>query len=118
MSLFTPAGANYIPVLDLAAAASWYADKFGLRQSLTQFDDGQKGVELTLADEVFFVLGPRDVPNDGETPMLYTSQIEKARKFLRARGVNLGETQLDRQGTRFFEIRDLESSVIEIVEEP
>jgi len=50
--------------------------------------------------------------------MLYTSRIEKARNHLSSRGVNAGEVQRDRQGTCFFEIRDLENNVIEIVEEP
>jgi hypothetical protein len=117
MSLFRPAGTNYVPVLDVAAASAWYAEKFGLRQSVTKFDDGQKGVELTLADEVFFVLGPRDVPTDGETPMLYTSRIEKARNFLISRGVSVDEIQQDRQRTRFFQMRDLEGNVTEIVDE-
>src|SRR5579864_285192 len=118
MALFTPVGTNYIPVLDLAVAASWYAKIFGLRQRPTQFDDGQKGIELTLSEEIYFVLGPRDVPTDHETLMLYTSRIEKARDYLSSRGVNVDEIQQDRQGTRFFEMRDLESNVIEICEEP
>jgi hypothetical protein len=50
--------------------------------------------------------------------MLYTSRIEKARDYLSSRGVNVDEIQQDRQGTRFFEMRDLESNVIEICEEP
>src|SRR5436305_1301749 len=37
-SLFTPAGTNYVSVLDLAAAAAWYTEKFGLRQRPTKFD--------------------------------------------------------------------------------
>ena len=64
------------------------------------------------------MLGPRDEPADDETPMLYTSRTEKAREFLIARGVSVGEIQQDRQGTRFFEMRDLEGNVIEITEEP
>jgi hypothetical protein len=50
MSLFRAAGTNYMPVVDLAAATSWYVDKFGLRQQVTKFDDGQKGTELTESD--------------------------------------------------------------------
>jgi len=118
MSLFRRCGTNYIPVLDLSSTASWYADKFGLRQYPTKFDDGQKGVELSDSEEIFFVLGPRDLPTDDETPMLYSSRIEKARNHLSSRGVSIGEVQRDRQGARFFEIRDLENNVVEIVEEP
>jgi hypothetical protein len=118
MSLFTPVGTNYIAVSDLPAAASWYAEKFGLRQMRLSFGDGQYGIELTQADEIFFVLGPKNVPADDETPMLYTSNIEKARSFLLARGVIVGDIQQDRQGTHFFEMQDLEGNVIEITEEP
>ena len=118
MTLFTPAASNYIPVLDVAAATSWYVEKFGLRPRPTKFDDGQRGVELWLADEVYFVLGPRDVPTADETPMLYTPRITKARDYLTARGVEAGEIQQDRQGTKFFEIRDLEGNLIEISQEP
>jgi hypothetical protein len=50
--------------------------------------------------------------------MLYTSRIEKAREYLTSRGVFVGEIQQDRQGTHFFEMRDLENNVIEICEEP
>jgi catechol 2,3-dioxygenase-like lactoylglutathione lyase family enzyme len=117
MSLFTPAGTNYIPVLDLAAATSWYEQKFGLRQRPTKFDDGQRGVELWLADELYFVLGPGNVPHYEETPMLYTTSFDQARTYLRKRGVSLGDICTDRQGTRFFEIRDLENNLIEIVQE-
>jgi predicted enzyme related to lactoylglutathione lyase len=119
MPLFRPAGTNYIPVLDIASAASWYADAFGLRQHTTKFDDGQKGIELSDSDnEVFFVLGPRDVPANHETAMLYTSHIDQARKHLTSRGVIIDKIQRDRQGTRFFEIRDLEGNTIEICDEP
>jgi catechol 2,3-dioxygenase-like lactoylglutathione lyase family enzyme len=118
MSLFRPAASNYIPVLDIAAAASWYADKFGLRPYTTKFDDGQKGIELSDSGEVFFVLGPRGLPANDETPMLYTSRIERARKHLSSLGVTVGEIQHDRQLTRFFEMRDLEGNITEIVDEP
>jgi hypothetical protein len=117
MSLFRAAGTNYMPVVDLAAATSWYVDKFGLRQQVTKFDDGQKGTELTESDEVF-VLGPSDIPTNHETAMLYTSRLEKARKYLTLRGADIGEIQRDRQSTRFFEMHDLDENLIEISEEP
>jgi hypothetical protein len=50
--------------------------------------------------------------------MLYTSRIEKARKHLSSLGVAVGEIQHDRQLTRFFEMRDLEGNITEIVDEP
>jgi hypothetical protein len=50
--------------------------------------------------------------------MLYASNIKKAREVLWFWGVNVGEIQEDRQGTHYFEMRDLEGSVIEVSEEP
>ena len=65
------------------------------------------------------VLGPRGKPTDETTtPMLYASKIGKAREVLASRGVNVGEIQEDRQGTHYFEMRDLEGNVIEVSEEP
>jgi hypothetical protein len=69
-------------------------------------------------DECALVLGPSGKPADELTPMLYASNLKKAREFLRYRGVNVGEVQEDGQGTHFFEMRDMEGNVIEISEEP
>jgi catechol 2,3-dioxygenase-like lactoylglutathione lyase family enzyme len=118
MPLFRPAGTNFVAVADLAAAASWYADIFGLRPRPAKFEGGEKGFELYGGDELFFVLGPSGLPTNDETPMLYTRRIDKARKYLIEHGVTIGETQRDRQNTRFFEMRDLEGNVTEIVDEP
>jgi hypothetical protein len=37
------------------------------------------------------VLGPQGKPTDGTTPMLYASNIKKAREVLGSRGVHVGE---------------------------
>jgi hypothetical protein len=50
--------------------------------------------------------------------MLYASNLKKAREFLSARAVNVGNIQQDRQGTHYFQMRDPEGNVIEICEEP
>jgi len=118
MLLFTPAAPNYMPVQDLAAPTSWYVEKFGARPRPTKFDDGRRGAELWLADEVYFVLGPRDIPNSDETPMLYTPNIAKARAYLLARCVEATKIQRDRRNTKFFEMRDLEGNLIEICQQP
>jgi len=118
MLLFTPAAPNYMPVEDLAAATSWYVEKFGGRARPTKFEDGQRGAELWLADEVYFVLGPRDIPTSDETPMLYTANIAKARDYLLAHGVEATKIQRDRQNTKFFEMRDLEGNLIKICQQP
>jgi len=50
--------------------------------------------------------------------MLYASDVKKAREVLSSRGVNVGDIQEDRQGTHYFEMRDLEGNLIEVSEEP
>lgn len=50
--------------------------------------------------------------------MLYAGNINKAWEWLSSRGVNVGAVQEDRQGTHYFEMRDLEGNAIEISEEP
>ena len=50
--------------------------------------------------------------------LLYTGAIEKAREWLSSHSVNVGSLEEDRQGTHYFEMRDLEGNVIEVAEEP
>ncbi len=122
MSLFRSSGdSNYVPVTDVPAATSWYIEKFGLRRVNVELDDGEDCVALGFErDDCAVVLGPRDKPAEpGEpTTMLFTSNARKAREFLISRGVNASEIQQDEQGTRYFEIRDLEGNELEITEEP
>ena len=118
MSLFTPAGSNYIGVTDIAAATTWYIQKLGLRRVDVELDDRQDCVALGFEKhECAVCLGPPGRPTDELTHMLYSSNLKKARELLISHGVNLGEVQQDRQGTHYFEMRDLEGNVIEITEE-
>jgi len=61
---------------------------------------------------------PLNKPTEELTPMLYASNPKKAREFLNSQGVAVGEIQQDRQGTHYFEMRDLEGNGIEVCEEP
>ena len=63
------------------------------------------------------VLGPRDTPTEAR-PMLYASNIDKARDLLISRGVGVTPIAEDRQGTRYFTMHDLESNEVEVTEEP
>jgi catechol 2,3-dioxygenase-like lactoylglutathione lyase family enzyme len=117
--LISSGGANYIRVRDIAAAAAWYTEKLGLRKIDVEMDEGEGCVALGFSkDEYALTLGPPGKPTDELTPLLYASNVKKAREFLSARGVNVGEIQQDRQGTHLFEMRDLEGNVIEICEVP
>jgi hypothetical protein len=120
MSLLTIADSFYIGVMDVAASTSWYVEKLGLQKAPVETDDpeGCVGLGFSKKDQTFITLGPRGRPTDGTTPMLYASNIRKAREVLGSRGVNVGDVQKDRQGTHYFEMRDLEGNVIEVSEEP
>lgn len=118
MSLLYPAGANYIGVVDIEAATTWYIDKLGLRKVTVELDNGEDCVALGFArDEYALCLGPPGRSSGELTPMFNSSNLKKAREFLISRGVSVTEIQQDRQGTHFFEMRDLEGNVIEVSEE-
>jgi len=120
MSLLTIADSFYIGVADVRAASAWYTEKLGLRTMPPTPDDEEGCIALGFSkeDRTAIVLGPRDKPADGATPMFYASKIGKARDLLSSRGVNVGTLEKDRQGTHYFEIRDLEGNLIEVSEEP
>ncbi|MFI5115270.1 MAG: VOC family protein [Terriglobales bacterium] len=109
----------YIGVTDVAAASSWYAEKLGLKQVPISMDDAEACVSLAFSkdDENGIILGPAQKPAEG-TAMLFASNVGKARDLLSSRGVNVGPIEQDRQGTRYFVIRDLEGNEIEVPEEP
>jgi hypothetical protein len=120
MSLLTIADSFYIGVLDLTAATAWYIEKLGLQKVPVETDDREGCVALgfTKTDQTAICLGPRGKATDGTTPMLYASNVKKAREVLASRGVNVGDIQEDRQGTHYFQMRDLEGNLIEVSEEP
>jgi hypothetical protein len=120
MSLLAIADSFYIGVLDLAAATSWYVEKLGLQKIPAEMDDAEGCVTLSFSkkDRTALALGPRAKTTDGVTPMLYASNLKKAREVLSSRGVNVGDVQKDRQGTHYFQMQDLEGNLIEVSEEP
>ena len=50
--------------------------------------------------------------------MLFTKKIGRIRDVLVARGVEVGPIAQDRQGIHYFQIRDPEGNLIEVIEEP
>jgi len=119
MPLLSGGSANYIPVADIAAATAWYIEKLGLRKVDIELDGGEDCVAVGFSTEDCAVcLGPPGRSSEEFTHSMNASNVKKAREFLIARGVNVSPIQEDRQGTHFFEMRDLEGNVIEISEEP
>jgi len=60
-----------------------------------------RGLGIPKKDQTAITLGPRAKPTDGMAPMLYASNVKKAREVLGSRGVNVGEIQQVGQGTHF-----------------
>ena len=119
MSLLNCDGTNYIPVTDLQSARAWYIEKFGLREIESEIDESEGCIALGFTkDEYAFTLGPPGEPSGELSPMLCASNLKKAHALLLSRGVSVGEIQQDRQGTRYFNFRDLEGNEIEVHEEP
>ena len=119
MSLFRIADSVYVGVTDPTAASAWYIEKLGLRQVMPT-DEGEGCISLGFSNKETspIILGPREVATDAATPMLYTANVETAREHLISRGANVGPIEQDRQGTRFFLLRDVEGNAIEVTEEP
>lgn len=120
MSLLHAGGTNYIGVRDISAANAWYIEKLGMRKMELDVDSPES-IALGFSEEEYAItLGPSASPDqlDELTHILFTSNVRKAREWLLSRGVQVGEIRKDRQGTQYFEMRDLEDNVIEITEEP
>jgi hypothetical protein len=120
MSLLSIADSFYVGMLDIGPATSWYIEKLGLQKVPAEMDDSEGCVALGYSKkaQTCIALGPQGKPTDRTTRMLYASNVTKAREVLSSRGVSVGEIQQDRQGTHYFEMRDLEGNVIEVSEEP
>lgn len=118
MSSLKFAGSIYIGVRDLKAALAWYKDKFDLREFPGPMDAEIGDAALVSADEEVFISFGAPNPANVETRMFSVKDAKKAREWLSARGVSVGPLQVDRQGTHYFEMRDLEDNMIELCEEP
>jgi hypothetical protein len=118
MSLLRIADSMYVGVVDVAAASAWYIDKLGFQQVVLDDEEGCMALAFSQNDMTAITLGPRGRPADGTTPMLYASNVERAREKLISRGVNVGPIEEDLQGTHYFMIRDLDGNPVEITKEP
>lgn len=106
-----------IRVQDMSAAAPWYVDKLGLREAPNPLRDSgaqtykfnEDGKSITLTTKPTFGLDRQLI--------LFTKKIGKMKQILSERGIEAGSFEVDRQGTRYFQIHDPEGNAIEVVEE-
>jgi predicted enzyme related to lactoylglutathione lyase len=107
-----------VVVHNVDSVSSWYIEKLGLRklaenpwgEAVATYQFKEDGHSVILATKRGFEVD--------RTPILFTKKIDKMKAVLATRGVSAGPVQCDRQGTRYFEIRDPEGNSIEVVEEP
>jgi predicted enzyme related to lactoylglutathione lyase len=112
-----PAGARIL-VRNIDSVSPWYIEKLGMYKSTeNNFGDSGGAAFRFKEDGNPVVLTTRGGFGTGKTPMLFTKKIGKMRDVLAARGIDAGTIERDRQGTRYFEIRDPEGNEIEVVEE-
>lgn len=107
---------TYAAVRNPNVVAEWYVERLGMRK-LASAPPGMIGLRFD-ADGASLTLEPYDEFYERPSVVLYTSKIQEAKRELTSRGVAIGTIQRDRQGTRYFEIRDTEGNLIEVSEEP
>ena len=114
-----PAPSVRVLVRDIDSVSPWYIEKLGLRK-LAESPWGESGVATFRfkEDGNSVVLTTRAGLGTGKTPMLFTKKIGRIRDVLVARGVKVGAIEQDRQGIHYFQIRDPEGNLIEVIEEP
>ena len=106
-----------ILVRDIDTVSPWYIEKLGLRK-LAQNPWGEEVFTYQFKEDGHFIVLTNKAGFGTERPpMFFTKKITKMKDVLTARGINSGAIERDRQGTRYFEIRDPEGNAIEIVEE-
>jgi catechol 2,3-dioxygenase-like lactoylglutathione lyase family enzyme len=107
-----------VVVRNVDSVSPWYVEKLGLRK-LAENPWGEPVATYQFKEEEnSVILTTRRGFETDKTPILFTKKIDKMKAVLAARGVSAGPIECDRQGTRYFEIRDPEGNLIEIVEEP
>ena len=87
------------------------------------WDDVDAGIVCTFDQDgggiylVKMIAGSAIVYSDTAVPVIYTKNLQKASELLASRGVPVGPTQEDRDGSRFVEIQDLEANKIQILQQ-
>jgi predicted enzyme related to lactoylglutathione lyase len=115
---FSVRNSTRILVQNIDSVSPWYVEKLGLRK-VPENDPEKPGVATFRfkEDGNSIILTTRDGFGTRPTPILFTKKIGKMRDVMAARGVNVGTIEQDRQGIRYFQIRDPEGNEIEVVED-
>jgi predicted enzyme related to lactoylglutathione lyase len=108
---------THILVRNLESVAPWYREKLGLQKATEQHDPSSVQFKFK-EDGKSVVLTTRGGFRTGKTPIFFTKKIERMRRIMLERGIDVPVIEKDRQRIRYFSIRDPEGNEIEIVQEP
>lgn len=103
-----------------ASVKDWYCQMFELKAfaATAEFFDDINDASWTLGfdphEPILFIVGQAEPSSD--TPMLFVQDLSKAHEFLKAKGANPQAIENDRDGGRFFELRDPEGNVLTLSE--
>ena len=105
--------------------AEWYARNFGAVTRPATDVDGEPppagSFEVLFKDDEYawgmFVPSGSSLYEEKQISIISTDQIEKANKMLTELGSNPQVIQQDRDGYRFFEVKDLDGNTLQVSEE-
>jgi predicted enzyme related to lactoylglutathione lyase len=116
-------------VSDVDGAAAWYREKLGCKsRQVTDEDEGDwdevEAAEVCTfeSDEIGIYLmklvaGADDgTRSDRSSSIIHCKNLDKGAEFLSSRGVSVGAIQEDGDGSRFFNIEDLDGNNLQILE--
>jgi hypothetical protein len=107
-----------IHVHSIDSVSPWYVEKLGLHKvAVGPSEDSGSAVFRFKEDGKLVTLTTGGGAATAPTPILFTKKIGKIRSVLLARGVDAGTIGRDRQGINYFEFRDPEGNVVEVVEQ-
>jgi predicted enzyme related to lactoylglutathione lyase len=110
---------THILVRNPESVALWYAGKLGLSKAAERESYDPASVKFKFKEDgKSVVLTTRSGFRTDKTPIFFTKKIERMRRIMLERGVDVPSIAKDRQGISYFQIHDPEGNEIEIVQEP
>jgi catechol 2,3-dioxygenase-like lactoylglutathione lyase family enzyme len=126
--LFWATNVANLVVSDLDSAAAWYREKLDCKtRAKTDEDEGDWD---DIDAVVFCSIGGLEAiclmkpsagkddghRSDGSDAIIYCKDLNKGAEFLSSRSVSVGGIQEDGDGSRFFNIQDLDGNKLQILE--
>lgn len=91
-----------LPVEDIDRAASWYGERFGLREVERRDDPVPTAILERDGVRIGFAINGGDASNDGAA--ILVTDIERARDELEASGVETGNSRIDERDDGNYQV--------------